>query len=259
VSEPTPQSAGLGRAITVSTPEGPLELDIYTEEGYRALAELFTRAGWQHRAPYGVTWLGVWGVPIIQLPEDVVAMQELLWRVRPDVVVECGVAHGGALMLYASILELLGKGRVIGVDVEIRKYNRLAIESHPLSRRISLIEGSSIDDEVTARVHGMVRSGETVMVALDSNHTRDHVREELERYAPLVTPGSYVVVFDTVMPLVADAPRAGADWSDDNPLEAVRDFLSSHPEFEIDESPHRLGVTYCHSGFLRRIDERGDL
>ena len=251
----TPQSAGLGRAITVSTPEGPQELDIYTEEGYRALAELFTRAGWQNRAPYEVTWLGV---PVIQLPEDVVAMQELLWRVRPDVVVECGVAHGGALMLYASILELLGRGRVIGVDVEIRKYNRLAIQAHPLSRRITLIEGSSVDDATTEQVHASIRGGETVMVGLDSNHTRDHVSEELERYAPLVTPGSYVVVFDTVMPLVADSPRAGAGWADDNPLEAVREFLRSHPEFEVDETPHRLGVTHCHSGFLRRIDERGE-
>jgi cephalosporin hydroxylase len=256
VSEPSRQSAGLGRVITVSTPEGPRELDIYTEEGYWALAELFTRAGWQNRAPYEVTWLGV---PVIQVPEDVVATQELLWRVRPDVVVECGVAHGGALMLYASILELLGKGRVVGVDVEIRKYNRLAIESHPLSHRIALIEGSSVDDAITDQVRASIRSGETVLVGLDSNHTRDHVREELERYAPLVTPGSYVVVFDTVMPLVADSPRAGPDWLDDNPLEAVRDFLGSHPEFVVDESPHRFGVTYCHSGFLRRIDERGEV
>ena len=249
MTDRTPQSAGLGHVITVATDEGPRELDIYTKEGFWALADLFTRAGWHHRLPYEVTWLGV---PIIQIPEDVLAMQELLWRVRPDVVVECGVAHGGALVLYASILDLVGKGRVIGIDVEIRKYNRLAIESHPMSKRITLVEGSSVDEEVSRGVHGSIRPGEAVMVALDSNHGREHVREELERYAPLVTPGSYVVVFDTVMPLVADSPRAGEDWSEDNPLEAVRDFLGSHPEFTLDESPHRLGATYCHSGFLRR-------
>lgn len=184
-----------------------------------------------------------------------VIMQELVWRLRPDVVVECGVAHGGALVLYASILELIGKGRVVGVDVEIRKYNRLAIESHPLSRRIELVEGSSIDDEVLRRVEEGVRGRDTVLVALDSRHSRDHVREELERYAPLVTPGSYLVVFDTVMPLVADAPAAGEAWDRDNPLEAIRDFLRSHPQFEVDRTLERLGATYCHSGFLRRLDD----
>src|SRR3982750_3124118 len=129
--------------ITVQTPDGPRELDIYSEEGFEALANLFTRSGWQRRISYEPTWLGI---PIIQTPEDMVMMQELLWKVRPDLVVECGVAHGGALVLYASILDLLGKGHVIGVDVEIRKYNRLALQSHPLSRRFTLIEGSSVEE-----------------------------------------------------------------------------------------------------------------
>ena len=249
MSEPSPQTAGLGDVITVTSPDGPRELSIYSEEGYRALAELFTRSGWQNRLAYEVTWLGV---PIIQVPEDMVIMQELLWRVRPDVVIECGVAHGGALLLYASILELLGKGRAIGIDNEIRKYNRLAIQSHPLSRRLELVEGSSIDRELVDRVRASIGPSATVLVALDSNHSRGHVRRELECYAPFVTSGSYVVVFDTVMPVVADAPRAGAGWSDDNPLEAVRDFLRSNADFEVDESLHRLGVTHCHSGFLKR-------
>jgi len=246
------QSAGLGRALTVSTPDGPREVDIYTEEGFKAVAELFTRAGWNNRISYEATWLGV---PIIQTPEDVVTMQELLWRVRPDVVVECGLAHGGGLLLYASILEMTGKGRVVGVDVEIRKYNRLAIESHPMSRRIALVEGSSVADDTIARVRELIRAGDTVLVVLDSNHSRDHVRMELERYAPLVTPESYIVVFDTVMPLVADSPRAGPNWSEDNPLEAVRDFLASHNDFEVDTSHHRLGVTHAHGGVLRRVGD----
>ncbi|MDQ4026153.1 MAG: cephalosporin hydroxylase family protein [Actinomycetota bacterium] len=255
MSEPASQSADLGRTITVSASGRAREVDIYSEEGFRVLSELWTRSGWQNRLSYEVTWLGV---PIIQLPEDMVIVQELLWRIRPDVVVECGVAHGGALLLYASILELIGRGRVVGVDVEIRKYNRLAIESHPLSRRIELVEGSSLDPAVVDYVHAQVPGGHSVLLALDSNHTREHVRQELECYAPLVTPGSYAIVFDTVMPLVADAPGAGPGWDEDNPLEAVRDFLGGHPEFEIDTRLHRLGATYCHSGFLRRLEEPSD-
>lgn len=225
------------------------ELDAYSEEGFRALSDLWTRAGWQRKVSYELTWCGI---PIIQLPEDIAMMQEILWKVRPDVVVECGVAHGGALVLYASILELLGKGHVVGVDVEIRKYNRLAIESHPLSHRITLIEGDSVSEDVVAAVHERIKPHDTVLVALDSLHTRAHVAAELERYAPLVTPNSYVVVFDGVMTMLTDAPNGSPGWRDDNPLEAVRDFLREHEEFEIDGSYNRLGVTYCPQGFLRR-------
>lgn len=240
---------GLEPILKVRTSDGEREIDAYSEEGFRVLSELWTRSGWQQKFSYELTWLGI---PIIQLPEDILIMQELLWKTRPDVVVECGVAHGGALVLYASILELIGKGRVVGVDVEIRKYNRLAIESHALGHRITLIEGDSLAAETVAAVSDLIRPGDKVLVALDSLHTRAHVAAELERYAPLVTPSSYVVVFDGVMPLVADAPNAGPDWDVDNPLEAVRDFLRTHDEFEIDPLYNRLGVTYCPSGFLRR-------
>ena len=225
------------------------ELDAYSEEGFRALTDLWTRSGWQRKISYELTWLGI---PIIQLPEDIAMMQEILWKVRPDVVVECGVAHGGALVLYASILELLGKGHVVGVDVEIRKYNRLAIESHPLSHRITLIEGDSASQEVVADVRSRIKPQDSVLVALDSLHTREHVAAELERYAPLVTPNSYLVVFDGVMTMLTDAPNGSPTWRDDNPLEAVNDFLRAHEEFEIDESYNRLGATYCPQGFLRR-------
>jgi cephalosporin hydroxylase len=237
--------------ITVSDDDGDHVVDIYTPDGFRVLADLFTRAGWQNKLSYEVTWLGI---PIIQLPEDIVIVQELIWRVRPEVIVECGVAHGGALVLYASVLELLGRGRVVGVDVEIRKYNRLAIESHPLAKRITLIEGSSTEAPTVAAVRATIEPGQRTMVMLDSNHTRDHVRSELELYAPLVSPGSYLVVFDEVMTMVADAPNGKPTWVDDNPLEAVRDFLSTHPEFVADPAPERLGVTNCRGGFLRRLD-----
>ncbi len=225
------------------------ELDAYSEEGFRVLSNLWMRSGWQAKYTYELAWLGI---PVIQMPEDVLMMQEVIWKVRPDVIVECGVAHGGALVLYASVLELLGKGHVVGVDVEIRKYNRLAIESHPLSHRITLIEGDSVAEETLNEVRTHIRPGDTVLVALDSLHTRAHVQAELERYAPLVTPDSYVVVFDGVMRAVADAPNAGRGWEGDNPLEAVQKFLLENEEFEVDPLYGRLGVTYCPGGFLRR-------
>jgi len=244
-----PSASDLGHLVRVTTPTGEREVDIYSEEGFQVLSQLWTRSNWHNRLSYEVTWLGI---PIIQLPEDMVIMQELIWKVRPDVVVEAGVAHGGALVLYASILELMGRGRVIGVDVEIRKYNRLAIEAHPLSHRIELIEGSSLAEETVEAVRSRIRPGERVMVALDSAHNREHVLGELRRYGPLVTPNSYLVVFDAVMRLVADAPSAGAGWDQDNPLEAVREFLDGTDDFEVDRSCERLAVTYCHGGFLRR-------
>ena len=246
---PSPSAADFEPILRVATPTGERDVDIYSEEGFRVLSQLWTRSNWQNRLSYEVTWLGI---PIIQLPEDMVVMQELIWKVRPDVIVESGVAHGGALVLYASILELLGRGRVIGVDIEIRKYNRLAIEAHPLSHRIELIEGDSLADETVHAVRSRIGPAERVMVALDSNHTREHVGGELERYASLVTPNSYLVVFDGVMALVADAPAAGEAWGEDNPLEAVRDFLDRNYDFDVDRSYERLAVTYCQGGFLRR-------
>jgi cephalosporin hydroxylase len=236
--------------VRVATPEGEREIDIYSREGFEVLSQLWTRSNWQNRLSYEVTWLGI---PIIQLPEDMVVMQELIWKVRPDVIIESGVAHGGALVLYASILELLGRGRVVGVDIEIRKYNRLAIGAHPLSHRIELIEGDSLAADTVEAVRSRIKPGERVMVALDSNHTFEHVRGELERYAPLVSPNSYLVVFDAVMALVADAPSAGEGWNMDNPLEAVREFLDGNDDFVVDRTYERLAVTYCQSGFLRRV------
>lgn len=246
----------LGSTFVVRARDGERELDVYSEEGFAALAQLWTRSGWHHKLSYEITWLGV---PIIQLPEDIVIVQELIWKTRPTVIIESGVAHGGALILYASLLELLGRGYVVGIDVEIRKYNRLAIESHPMSRRIRLIEGSSTDGTIVTEVRREIASNDTVMVMLDSNHSRSHVREELELYAPMVTPGSFLVVFDSVMALVHDSPRAGAGWECDNPRLAVDDFLHDHPEFELCPEYERLRVSYCHGGFLRRRNAMVDV
>jgi cephalosporin hydroxylase len=242
--------------IKVTMDAGQREVDIYTPEGFKVVSNLFTRSGWQQKISYEPTWLGI---PIIQTPEDIVMMQELIWKVRPDVIVECGVAHGGAVVLYASILELLGKGHVIGVDVEIRKYNRLALQSHPLSRRFTLIEGSSLDVSTLDEVRNYIRPDDRVMVALDSNHTLAHVAEELKLYAPLVTPDSYLVVFDGVMQVLPDAPGGSPAWDKDNPWQAVQRFLEGTDEgveFEIDPIYNRLKVTHAPGGFLKRVKKR---
>jgi cephalosporin hydroxylase len=242
-----------GAKIKVSTKDGSRELDIYSPEGFKVLSNLFTRSGWQQKISYEPTWLGI---PIIQTPEDIVMMQELIWKVRPDVVIECGVAHGGALVLYASILDLIGKGQVIGVDVEIRKYNRLALQSHPMSRRFTLIEASSVEQQTLEQVRALIQPDDTVLVTLDSNHTKAHVAKELELYAPLVTPDSYMVVFDGVMQVLTDAPGGSPTWDKDNPWQAVSDFLSENEEFELDPYYNRLKVTHCPGGFLKRVKKR---
>jgi cephalosporin hydroxylase len=237
--------------IEVSCPDGTRKaFDVYSPDGFRLLSLLWTRAGWQNKFSYEFTWLGI---PIIQLPEDLLLMQELIHKVRPDVIIETGTAHGGTAIFYASMLELLGgRGRVISIDVDIRKYNRLAIQSHPMSKHVTLVDGSSIDPATVAHVRREVPADARVLVSLDSNHTRAHVLAELENYAPLVTPDSYVVVFDAIMEAVADAPNGSPDWQTDNPRSAVEDFLKSRSDFEIDPYYNRLGVTYCRDGFLRR-------
>jgi cephalosporin hydroxylase len=175
--------------------------------------------------------------------------------VQPDIIVECGIAHGGAVLMYASLLELLGKGEVVGVDVEIRAHNRQAIETHPMGKRVTLIEGSSTDAATAAKVRAKVQGKKTVLVCLDSNHTHAHVLKELELYAPMVTSGSYCVVFDT---FIEDMPDDYV-WTDrpwgkgDNPKTAIAEYLKTHPEFEIDKSVEdKIMVTSAPDGFLRR-------
>ena len=206
---------------------------------------------------YHFRWMGR---PVIQYPQDLVATQEILWNVKPDLVIETGVAHGGSLIFYASILELIGSGSVVGVDIEIRPHNRAAIEAHPLARLVTLIEGGSTDPAIVARVRADVGTAERVLVLLDSNHSRDHVRDELEVYAPFVTPGSYIVATDGVMLQVADAPRGRPEWTDDNPVSAVRGFLANHPEFVVEqpawpfnESELDQNVTHWPQAYLRRV------
>ncbi len=202
------------------------------------------------------------GRPVIQLPEDMIRMQEVIWHLKPDIILETGVAHGGSLVFYASILHGMGKGRVIGVDIEIRPHNRAAIEAHPLFGYIDLIEGSSTAPEVVADVKSRIPNDATVLVVLDSNHTRAHVLAELEAYHGLVSPGSYIVSTDGVMSAVYDAPGGKAEWVEDNPTQAALAFQAIHPEFVIEqpewpfnESGLGRNVTHWPGAWLRRREQ----
>ena len=238
--------------------------------GSRSLQEataLWMRESVAHRYSYCFRWLGR---PIIQYPQDMVAMQELIWHVRPDLIVETGIAHGGSLVLSASMLAMLdmcdaiseqrtldpsaSARLVLGVDIDIRAHNRTAIEAHPMASRIRMIQGSSIADDVVAQVRQVAKGFKRVLVCLDSNHTHNHVLAELEAYAPLVTPGSYCVVFDTVIDEMPDGTYPNRPWGPtDNPKTAVRKFLKSHPEFEIDTAIHdKIQITVARDGYLQR-------
>lgn len=245
------------QAIAVEQDGELRSVPLYSTEGFELLSNLWVKVGWNQKYSYTFSWMGV---PVIQLPEDLVRMQELIHRLGPDVIVECGVAHGGSLIFYASLLKAMGKGRVVGVDVEIRQHNRTAIEQHALSALITLIEGSSVDEEVVAQVDEETRSAETVLVVLDSSHTREHVLAELEAYRHLVSPGSYIVAMDGIMVEVADTPRGDGNWTEDNPISAVEDFLSRHCEFVVEqpswgfnESELRRNITHSPHGYLRRV------
>lgn len=207
----------------------------------------------RYKYSYGFSWMGR---PIIQYPQDILLMQEIIWSVRPSRIVETGIAHGGSIVFYASMLHLLGSdGRVVGVDVDIREHNRREIEKHPMFDRIDLIEGSSTDPEVVKRVRDLAGGRPPVLVVLDSNHTHAHVLRELELYSPLVTPGSYLVVFDTV---IEDMPKdffPDRPWGQGNsPKTAVHEFLKRNSRFEIDrELESKALVTVAPDGFLRCV------
>jgi cephalosporin hydroxylase len=229
---------------------------LYSKEGFELLSRLWLKVGWNQKYTYTFSWLGR---PVIQLPDDMIRIQEVIHAVRPDVIVETGIAHGGSLIYYASLCAAMGHGRVVGIDVEIRPHNRQAIEAHPLKRLITLVEGGSTDPAIVARVRADVGDAASVLVLLDSNHSRAHVRAELEAYAPFVSPGSYIVATDGVMLHVADAPRGKPEWTTDNPVSAVHDFLPSHPEFTLEqpswpfnESGLDQNVTHWPQAYLRR-------
>lgn len=243
--------------LTVDGPRGAV-LPLYSDGAFELLSALWVKVGWNQKHTYGFSWLGR---PIIQLPSDVMRIQEVIHRVQPDVIVETGVAHGGSLIFYATLCKALGRGRVVGVDIAIRPANRAAIERHPLAEFVTLVDGDSTDPEVVGRVHALVVPGERALVLLDSNHSRHHVARELEAYHTLVTPGSYIVAMDGVMRDVHDVPRGAPEWRTDNPAAAAEEFAARHPEFALepptppfDERPAPVEVTHCPGGWLRRRD-----
>lgn len=219
----------------------------------QGLSNIWIREITRHKYAYNFTWMGR---PIIQFPQDMVAMQEIVWSVRPDLIVETGVAHGGSLIYYASLLELLGgDGRVVGVDIDIRAHNRAEIERHPMSHRIDLVQGSSVDPATAARVRELAQGRQRVLVVLDSNHTHDHVLRELELYSPLVPKGSYVVVFDTVIEDMPPGFFPDRPWDrGNNPKTAVWEFLKAHPRFQIDRAiQDKLLITVAPDGYLKCV------
>ncbi|MDP7268440.1 MAG: CmcI family methyltransferase [Pirellulales bacterium] len=225
-------------------------------EAFREISKAWLRIGWDTKYVYSFTWLGR---PIIQLPDDMIRLQEVIYAVKPDVIVETGIAHGGSLVYSASLCQIMGKGRVVGVDIEIRPKNRKAIEAHPLFPMITMFEGDSAAEEIVDEVKGQIQPGESVLVLLDSGHSRDHVMRELLAYGPLVTPGSYIVAMDGIMQDLVGAPRTDPDWGINNPQTAVRDFLQEHPEFVLEEPTHPFNegmiqdrVTYWPNCFLKR-------
>lgn len=233
------------------------KIPLYSKQAFEVLSEQWLRVGWNEKYVYTFTWMGR---PIIQLPEDVLRVQEAIYKIKPDVIIETGIAHGGSLILYASLCKAMGKGRVIGVDIEIRPHNRAAIEAHELFSYITLIEGSSTDPDTVKKVKKLVKPGENVLVILDSNHTKEHVLAELDAYQDIVTVGSYIVATDGSMEILYDVPRGRPEWAYDNPSSAAVDFARKHPEFALEkpawgfnESLLDKNITHWTNAWLKRV------
>lgn len=230
-------------------------LSIPVSDVTRATAQKFFEATVETKYSYNFDWLGV---PIIQYPQDMVALQEIIWKVKPDLIIETGVARGGSMIFYASMMKLLGNsGRVVGIDIDIRPHNRDSITSHPLGQDVILIEGSSISESVVAQVASLVAGANRPMVILDSNHTHEHVLKELELYAPFVTIGSYLIVFDTGIELLPSSFFPDRPWSQgDNPMTAVREFLSKTSRFEPDLTiDAKLLISVGPLGYLKCVKD----
>lgn len=240
----------------------------YPESEIQRTAQEFMRASTLPKYSYNFSWMGR---PIIQYPQDIVAMQELIWSIKPDLIIETGIAHGGSLIFSASMLAQLdmvdaieagstldprlSRRKVLGIDIDIRAHNRVAIEAHPLASRIHMIQGSSIAPEIIEQVEKIASGYKRTLVCLDSNHTHAHVLAELEAYAPLTSVGSYCVVFDTIVEDMPDDMFPDRPWGPgDNPKTAVWAYLKAHPEFQVDQQiDHKLLISVAPSGYLRRV------
>jgi cephalosporin hydroxylase len=245
------------RVLQVKDERGLAEFPLYSDPAFEIVSRMWLKIGWNQKYTYTFSWFGR---PVIQLPEDLMRVQEVLYRVRPDVIVETGVAHGGSLIFYASICKALGFGRIIGVDIEIRPHNRSAIEHHELASLVTLIEADSVSRGALQRVASLINPGDRVLVVLDSGHSGEHVLAELESYSPFVSKGSFIIATDGLMEDLHDVPRGKRSWVDDNPAAAAQRFAARHPEFvmerprwEFNESTLNFDVTHWPSAYLRRV------
>lgn len=241
------------------------EIELYSKEGFKILSDLWLKVGWDQKYQYGFTWLGR---PIIQLPDDMIRFQELIWKLKPTIIIETGIAHGGSLIYSASLLNLIGNpsSKVIGVDIEIREHNKVEIINHPLSSKIKMIEGSSVDQQIIEDLQNNINYDDIVIVALDSCHDYAHVLEELRLYSKLVSINSYIVCTDGLQKYLNDTPRAikeyneSKTWTNNNPLNAIFDFISENdsfiieePNFPFNESDIDFRITHWPSAFLKKI------
>lgn len=243
--------------VTTGSGDSETRYALGSPEAFNIISKAWLRCGWDTKYVYSFSWLGR---PIIQLPEDMFRVQEVIYSVRPDVIVETGIAHGGSLIFYAGLCQAMDHGRVVGIDIDIRQHNRQAIEAHELFPRVTLFEGSSIDPRVVEEVKDSIDASESVLVLLDANHSKQHVLSELAAYAPLVSMGSYIVVADGIMQDLVGAPRSEPDWGTANPRVAAEEFVQENPEFVIEhpafafnEGSVKEPVTYWPGGYLKRI------
>lgn len=234
-----------------------ITIPLYSKKAFELISDEWLKVGWSQKYPYTFSWMGR---PVIQLPEDMIRIQEVIYQVKPDLIIETGVAHGGSLVFYASLFKAMGKGRVIGIDVEIRSHNRKAIQSHELIDYITLIEGSSTSPDIVSKVKSMIRPSEKVLVILDSNHTKQHVADELQAYCEFVTKDSYIVATDGSMKDLYDVPRGSSDWVWNHPTAAAAEFAEQHPEFVLEqplwpfnESELTENITHWPGAWLRRL------
>jgi len=233
------------------------KLDLYSKDSFENISDLWVKIGWNERYYSTFSWLGL---PVLQLPEDILRVQELIYNLKPDVIVECGVCQGGSVLLYASILKILGKGRVIGVDINISDETKVAVQNCLCSEYITLIEGNSVAPEIVNQVKSSIKPDEKVLVILDSCHTKDHVYKELESYSDLVNVGSYIIATDGIIEEFCDTPLGEAEWKTDNAQTAVKDFLKTHNEFVL-EQPQWLfnrsllskNITYWPNSWLKKV------
>ena len=245
------------KRVRVEDGDDDYKMDLYGKEAFELISDLWLKTSWNEKYPYTFTWLGR---PIIQHPEDLVRLQEVVYNLKPDVVIETGVAHGGSLVFFASLMRSIGRGQVVGIDIEIRPHNRTAIEAHELAPMIALVEGDSTAPEVIAQATSGIRPEDTVLIVLDSDHSKAHVAMELEVYHGFVTPGSYIVATDGIMAVLHDVPRGDPGWKDDNPAAAAREFAAIHPEFVLEYPPWSFNesqldnaITGWPSAWLKRI------